>query len=191
MHSASPPRSSRGGQRAQRLRVGEHRDRLVKRADQVLPDRVVDAGLPADRRIHHRQEGRGDLHERHAAEQRRRDEAGGVADDAAADGEERGAPVDLVAEDLVVDALDGRDRLVVLAGRNGHFKDSIESFRQRREQGGAVMIYDRCVEDDGRDFGGNDGAEPVANARQHPGLDDDVVGRVGEVDADGGHGRRL
>ena len=51
MTSASPARNSRR-QRPQRLGIGEHRARLMKRADEVLAAGMVDAGLAADGRVH-------------------------------------------------------------------------------------------------------------------------------------------
>ena len=91
--SASPARSSRSRQGRERVGVGQHRQRLVKRADHVLAARVVDGGLSADRGIHLRQQRRGHLDEGHAALVGRRGKAGEVADDAAAQRDQRGLAV--------------------------------------------------------------------------------------------------
>ena len=61
----------------------------MERADQVLAQRVVDADLAADRAVDLRQQRRRHLDDRDAAQIGRRREAGDVADDAAADGDER------------------------------------------------------------------------------------------------------
>ena len=66
-----------------------HGARLVERSDHVLAERVIDAGLAADRRIHLREQRRRHLHERHPALVDRRGEAGDVADHAAAERHER------------------------------------------------------------------------------------------------------
>ena len=75
-------------QRAEHRRIDDDGVRLVERADQVLAERVVDADLAADRAVHLRQQRRRHVHERDAAQVGRRGEAGHVADDAAAEGDD-------------------------------------------------------------------------------------------------------
>ena len=75
----------------------------MERADQVLAERVVDADLAADRAVHLRQQRRRHVHERDAAQEGGRGEAGDVADDAAADGDEGAAAVGAAADERVVD----------------------------------------------------------------------------------------
>jgi hypothetical protein len=62
---------------------------LQECADEVLPGGQIHAGLPADAAIDHRQQCRGDLDEWHAAQIGRGDEPGEVADDPAAEGDDR------------------------------------------------------------------------------------------------------
>ena len=62
---------------------------LVERADEVLAERVVDADLAADRAVDLREQGRRHMRERDATEVGGSGEAGHVADDAAAEGDER------------------------------------------------------------------------------------------------------
>ena len=90
-------------QRAQRAGVGQHHARLVERADQVLAALRVDPGLAADRGIHLRQQRGRDLHERQAAQGRRRGEPRQIADHAAAQRDDRGAPLDPRLQQLVDD----------------------------------------------------------------------------------------
>ena len=74
--------------------------RLVKGANQVLAQRVVDADLAAHRAVHLRQKRRRDVHERDAAEKRGGREPRGVANHASADGDEplpRSAPARISA----------------------------------------------------------------------------------------------
>ena len=75
--------------RAQRIHVGEHQPRLVKRADHVFPLWMVDRGLAAHRRVDLREQRRRHLNQRDAALISRRDEARDVADHAAPERDER------------------------------------------------------------------------------------------------------
>jgi hypothetical protein len=57
------------------IEVAQHRPWCVERPDEVLALRGVDARLAADRGIHHAEHRRRDLHDVHAAQPGRRDEA--------------------------------------------------------------------------------------------------------------------
>ena len=91
-------------QRRQQRRIDDDRERLVEGADQVLAERVVDADLAADRAVDLRQQRRRHLDDRDAAQVGRRGEAGDVADDAAADGDDRRWRDPPRADQRVVDA---------------------------------------------------------------------------------------
>ena len=80
-------------------------------ADQVLARREVDADLPADGAIHLRQQRRRHLHDAEAAEKGRGGETGHVADHSAAEGDDRRGAVEAAADERVVQARDGRERL--------------------------------------------------------------------------------
>ncbi len=82
-------------QRIEHRSIGDHQNRLMKRAEQVLALRRIDAGLAADRRIHLRQQRGRHLHEIHAAAQDRRREAGEIADHAAAERNDEIVALDL------------------------------------------------------------------------------------------------
>jgi hypothetical protein len=73
------------GERLERADVAEDRDGILEDAGQILAGRQIDAGLPADRCVDHRDERRGDVDERDAAHVGRRGETEEVAADAAAD----------------------------------------------------------------------------------------------------------
>ena len=105
-------------QRGEQLRIDRHRQGLMKRADQVLAERVVDADLAADRAVHLRQQRRRHLHDRDAAQERRGRKAGDVADHPAADGDDRRGAVRAGADQRVVDPADGRELLIALAVRD-------------------------------------------------------------------------
>ena len=116
--SASPASSSRRGSVRQHVDVGEHAARLVERADQVLALRVVHRGLAADRGVDLRQQRGGHLHDREAAQQRGGREAAEVADDAAAERDERRPALDARLEQAIVDEREPGEALVLLAVRD-------------------------------------------------------------------------
>ena len=72
--------------RAQRLRIGQHHLRLVKRANQIFPLGQIDAGFAANRAIHLRDQCGGNVHDADAAQITSGDETGDVSHHAAADG---------------------------------------------------------------------------------------------------------
>ena len=82
-------------QRVEHRGVGDHQQRLVKRAEQILALRRIDAGLAADRGIDLRQQRGRHLHEIDAAAQDRRGKAGEIADHAAAERDHQIVALDL------------------------------------------------------------------------------------------------
>ena len=111
--SAKPATDSFGDSVASRSRSQTTARRRPERADEVLALGGVDAGLAADGGIDHAEHGRGHLHDLHAAQPRRGDEAGEVghrspaeADDRVGAGEVR-LPHHLPAERGDLDALAG------------------------------------------------------------------------------------
>jgi hypothetical protein len=126
--SPKPARRSRGGQGRERRQVGQHRARLVERADQVLAGRQIDRGLAADRRVGHRDQRGRQVDDVDAAVQGRRDEAGEIADDAAAQREDRAGAIEPGGDQRRgqpavlgqrLRRLAGRDRLDVEVGAGG------------------------------------------------------------------------
>jgi len=73
-----------GRQGAQGIRIGDHPDRLPEGADQVFAFGNVHTGLAADRGIHLREQGGGDLDESHPAQPGRGRKAGHIAHHATA-----------------------------------------------------------------------------------------------------------
>ena len=108
-----PPR-----QRREHERIDDHVPRLVERADQVLPERMIDADLAADRAVHLRQQRRRDVGQRDAAKERRRGKTGRVAEDAAAHRDDARAPIRAVLDERIVDASHGLQLLASLAVGN-------------------------------------------------------------------------
>ena len=91
--SAMPATSSCGGRRLQRGEVGDHRGRLVERADHVLAGVGVDAGLAADRGVDHAEQRGRHLDDRDPAHPGGGGEAGDVGDRPAAQPDHHVAPV--------------------------------------------------------------------------------------------------
>ena len=83
--SYRPARNSRRGSVESSSGIDEHGEGLVIRADQVLAERMVDAGLAADGAVDLREQRRRDLHDRNAAQVGGRGKAGRVAHDPAAE----------------------------------------------------------------------------------------------------------
>src|SRR5205085_5976609 len=77
------------GKRQEDAWIDEYQAWLVERTDQVLPVRVIDAGLATDGRIDLRQKRCGNLHERYAPAIARCRETRQVADDATSEGQHR------------------------------------------------------------------------------------------------------
>jgi hypothetical protein len=95
----------------------------MKSADEVLARCMVTPRLAADRGVHHREERRRDLHEANAAEHACSCEARQVAHDPASKGDDHRGAVDLGCKRCVPDGLDGRHRLVYLAGLEHDARD--------------------------------------------------------------------
>ena len=102
-------------QRAEHRRVGDHRVRLVEGADQVLPERMVDADLAANRAVDLRQERGRYVDERDAAQVGGGGVAREVADDAAAERDEGGRALGVRLDEGVVNLHDRRHLLVAFA----------------------------------------------------------------------------
>ena len=108
------------GERLKQRDVDDHRDRLMERAEEVLPLGQVDAGLAADRRIDLGDERGRNLDERHAAQVRRREEPGRVAQRAASDRHQWLGPFDTQRSELAGRVLDHREPLGLFALRQEH-----------------------------------------------------------------------
>ena len=89
----------------QRICIGQDQARLVKGADQVFAQRVVDPRLAANARIHLRDNGRGHLYVRYAAQIGRGHKARHVANHAPAEGHNPSTAVELGFDHLPENAL--------------------------------------------------------------------------------------
>ncbi len=163
-------------QRAQAIGVDQHGARLVERADHVLAERVVDAGLAAHRRVDLREQRRRHLHERHAALVDRRRESRDVADDAAAQRDQRGRALGAQFEQPRHHRLQRLPVLVGFAVRDLHRlrRDARgrQAFGQRREP----VAGDRRV-------GHDDRLRDAALREQRTGAADDARADVDRIAA--------
>jgi len=168
-------------QRVERIEVGDDAARLVKGADHVLAERVVDAGLAADRRVHLRQQRRRHLGEGDAALVGRRGKARDVADDAAAERHDRGVAARAALQHARADALEGRQVLVLLAVLN--LDDNGVKGRRRRQrlqQRIEIQRRDDIVGDDDRAPRRKAFAQISAGAGQQTAPDVHRVAPVGQ-----------
>ena len=112
------------GQRLEHIGVGQHLTRLMKRTDHVLAARMIDGGLAAHGGIDLRQQRRRHLHEIDAALVAGRDEAGEVADHAAAERQHQRVASETVGDQHVEHAARRGERLVLFAVRQNHFDNA-------------------------------------------------------------------
>src|SRR5574340_1149945 len=100
--------------------VGDHRERLVKRADHVLAVTVVDAGLAADGGVHLREQRGGHLEIVDAALVAGSGKAGEAADHAAAERDQHGIAAEMMLQERAEDEVQRAPILVVFAVRQDH-----------------------------------------------------------------------
>ena len=131
-------------QRREHERIDRHELRLVECANQVLAERMVHPHLAADRAVHLRQQRRRDVRHRDPAQVCGRREPRGIADHAAADRNDAGAPVGASRHERVVHAAGGLQRLGTLTIGD---EDALGA-RQRPRDGGAVQAPHSGAADD-------------------------------------------
>ena len=126
-----------GGEGGEGVDVGEDGERVVEAADEVFAGGEVDAGFAADGAVDLREQRGGDLDVADAAHVDGGEEAGHVADDAAAEGDEDGVAVGAVRGRAASRRrFDGGEALVLLAG--GDFEDGGWGAGSRRRGAFAV-----------------------------------------------------
>ena len=178
------------GQCRQHQRIDDDGVRLIEGSNQVLAERVVDAHLPADRRVHLRQERRRHVHQRNPPQVRGGSEAGHVADHPAAEGDEGRVALRVRLDERIVDARNRRQMLVALTVAD-------ENRRLRIAQGPRDLVAMKPPDDRARHH------EPACRrfrlVQQAPDVVQRTVadghcigaGRRGDVDTNGIHARRV
>ena len=136
------------GQGVQHGHVGQHCARLVKRADHIFAQRVIDGGFAAHRGIHLRQQGGGNLDERRAALVAGGGKAGHVANHPAAQRNQRGLAFGAPAQQGVKDQVQGFPGFVGFAVRQNYRGDADPGGFQCLLQRGQVQRGNRGVGDD-------------------------------------------
>ena len=162
--------------------VGDHQDRLVERADQVLAVAGVDTRLAADRGIDLRQQRCRHLHEVDATAHDRRRKAREIANHAATQRNDQVAALDPRREHRVADLLKMHEVLGALARRN-HDRRRAEPL-ERGLGGGEMMLCHRGVGDDQSLRPRTKPGDTLAEARQQAAADHDVVGALAKPDVD-------
>jgi len=109
-------------QRLEQRRIDDDESGLVKRTDQVLAERVIDADLSADRAVDLCKECRRHVNEGNPAQERRRRKSRRVADDPASDCDDRASSIGVGPNERLVDL---RDRLQVLVALTVGKKDRV------------------------------------------------------------------
>eukprot|EP01022_Parablepharisma_sp_SALTPOND_P033114 TRINITY_DN881_c1_g1_i23.p1 TRINITY_DN881_c1_g1~~TRINITY_DN881_c1_g1_i23.p1 ORF type:complete len:1292 (+),score=465.19 TRINITY_DN881_c1_g1_i23:16524-20399(+) len=186
-HFGDAGREFARGQRMQRGGVGDDCLRLVEGADHVLAQRVVDAGLAADRRIHLRQQGGGHLHEGHAAHIGGCGKAGQVADHATAQGHQGGLAVALVGQQAIEDRHQAGPVLFFLAIGQHDLGDLLAGLTQGAADLLQVQRANLVVGDDGDTLAGHV-ARQQAGIVQQAATDVDGVAALAQVDVEGDGG---
>ncbi len=105
MTSAKPARNSRSWQSLERVEVAQNQLRLIKSADEIFAGLQIDADLAADGAVHQREQRCRRLNEGNSAQISRRDEAGQIADDPAAERDDEGFSFQPLLRKMVVTGL--------------------------------------------------------------------------------------
>jgi len=135
------------GKRIERVGVDNHRARLMERADHVLAERVVHAGLAADRGVHLGEQRGRHLDERDAALVTGGGESGHVADNTPAQRNEGGAPVTMRRKQRIENTVQHLERFVLLAIGQHHL-DWLQG-NDMCAQPGEIQRRHRLVGDNG------------------------------------------
>ena len=111
-------------ERTQEIHVGQHRNRLMKRSDEILARRMIDGRLPANGGVDLRQQRRWNLDEVDAPLIGSRSETRDVTDDAAAERDESRRSVVPPGDQEIHDRTIVREILLTLAIRKGQHVDT-------------------------------------------------------------------
>ena len=156
-------------------------------ADEVLAGEEVDAGLASERGVHLRQQRGGQADVADATHVDGGEEAGDVADDAAAKGEQDGVAVGPGKGELLGEGLDRGEAFVRFAcgeKRNGGLMGSGKLARKPRAR---APKSGRGDDEEARGLAGCQPAQTRVERAQKAGGDVDVVHGGGGSNANGGH----
>src|SRR6185437_15404823 len=170
-------------QGCQRVDIGDDAHRLVEGADEILPMRAVDRGLAADRAVDLREESCWHLHIVDAAQQGCGGKARQIANDAAAERDERRSALDAERQDVFDQLGEMREAFGDFARRQDDrlMRDAsrIEPGAERRQ----MELGDILIADDDGALLADDRRDQPAGAREEPRSDQDIVAARAELDA--------
>ena len=169
------------GERREGSGIDNHRDRLMKCADHVLAERMVDRGLSAYRRIDLREQGRRNLNQGHSALIRRRCETGKIPYDPASQRDQQRRALCRQFEQAGVKLVERRPVLMLLAVG---YHDGVvphSACRQSCPKGVEVELSDGRVGDHDRPCGSRRGQQP-GNIAKKIRADVDRIAALGERD---------
>ena len=149
-HFGEPRAQLRQRECRERRGIDDDRVGLVERPDHVLAGGTIDAGLSADRRIDLRQQRRRHLDERDSPLVRGRRETRDVADDAAAQRDDRRLAVESRLEQSIENRRPRIDGLVLLSVRNGDDRRVRARFFERIAHPAKKQWGNCLVGDDGK-----------------------------------------
>src|SRR3989441_9831108 len=110
----------------------------MERADEILPGRDVDRGLPPDAGVAHRQECRRDVGHAYATQVRGADDPREVPDAAAAERDDAAIAADALARERIPEPRGDRKPLGALA-RGDAERDRLEPHRGKRSRHGTLI----------------------------------------------------
>ena len=164
--------------------IGQHQDRLMEGADEILAVRRIDRGLAADRGIDLRQQRGRHLHIIEPAPHHRRGETGKIADDAAAERDDKVAALHPRRDDRLADLLEYGKAFRGFPGRHDRAVRRYACFDQRRF-GARQHITRHIVVGNDKSLGaGPQRRDPRAERIDDAAPDDDVVAAGAERDFD-------
>lgn len=169
------------GQALEKKRIGDHQARLVEGADEILAVPRVDPRLAAHRTVYLGQQSGGDLDEACAALGDRGSKASQIAHDAATEGDNVLAPLDIAIEQGFDDGLQATEALRRFAGLHN---DGL-TFDARAIQPGLdpveMEVGDIVVRDHNSPLAGEERSQTVRARFQCARADNDVIGPISQA----------
>ena len=172
-------------QRVEQRGIGEHQDRLMEGADQILAVLRIDAGLAADRGIDLRQQRGRHLDEIEAAPHARRREAREIADHAAAERDDEIVALDPRRDQRLADVFEYRRSFFEPSPAGTMTCDTpMPAASSDVCAAGEMRAPDILVGDDRGARARPQRRHARSELREHAAADHDVIGAVAERDID-------
>ncbi len=169
-------------QRIKQSRIGNNQNRLMESADEILAVAGVDGGLAADRGVHLRQQCGRHLDIIEAAPHHGRGESGEIADDAAAERDDKIAALDARGDDGLANLFEDRKAFRAFAGRDDDAIALHAGLFKGRFGGRQDVARDVLVGDDEGLGAGPQRGDACAKRSDDPAPDHDVVAARAKLD---------